>query len=110
MLPLKAPFPYFGGKSRAAPLIWEALGDVPNYVEPFFGSWRVLLGRPHAATDRNRQRQGWHGVQFLAVPCSMIQTPLPTMPTGPATKTICMPGIAGLSRNADHSRHGSRVT
>lgn len=46
--PLKAPFPYFGGKSRAASLIWERLGNTPNYVEPFAGSLAVLLGRPHA--------------------------------------------------------------
>jgi hypothetical protein len=46
MTPIKAPFPYFGGKARAAPLIWEALGDVPNLVEPFAGSLAVLLGRP----------------------------------------------------------------
>jgi phage terminase large subunit len=44
---LQAPFPYFGGKSRAASLVWERFGDVPNYVEPFFGSGAVLLGRPH---------------------------------------------------------------
>ena len=48
MTTLKAPFPWFGGKSRAAPLVWEALGDVKNYVEPFAGSLAVLLGRPHA--------------------------------------------------------------
>lgn len=47
--PLKAPFPWFGGKSRAADLIWERFGDVPNYVEPFAGSLAVLLGRPHEA-------------------------------------------------------------
>ena len=46
--PLQAPFPWFGGKSRAAPLIWDALGDVTNYVEPFAGSLAVLLNRPHA--------------------------------------------------------------
>jgi DNA adenine methylase len=45
--PLKSPFPWFGGKSRAASLIWERFGDVPNYVEPFAGSLAVLLGRPH---------------------------------------------------------------
>lgn len=45
--PLRAPFPYFGGKRRAAPLIWERLGDVRNYVEPFAGSMAVLLARPH---------------------------------------------------------------
>jgi hypothetical protein len=44
---LKAPFPYFGGKSTVAPLIWERLGaDVSNYCEPFFGSGAVLLSRP----------------------------------------------------------------
>lgn len=44
---LAAPFPWFGGKSRAASLIWAALGDVPNYVEPFAGSLATLLARPH---------------------------------------------------------------
>lgn len=44
---LKAPFPWFGGKSRAADLIWSRLGDVSNYVEPFAGSLAVLLARPH---------------------------------------------------------------
>jgi hypothetical protein len=29
---LKAPFPYFGGKSLIASLIWQALGNVGNYV------------------------------------------------------------------------------
>lgn len=43
----KAPFPWFGGKSRVAHLVWERFGNVPNYVEPFFGSGAVLLGRPH---------------------------------------------------------------
>lgn len=44
---LKAPFPWFGGKSRAAHLIWSRLGDVSNYVEPFAGSLAVMLARPH---------------------------------------------------------------
>ena len=43
----KAPFPWFGGKSKAAPLVWSLLGDVAHYVEPFCGSCAVLLGRPH---------------------------------------------------------------
>jgi DNA adenine methylase len=47
---LAAPFPWFGGKSCVADLVWERLGaDVPNYVEPFFGSGAVMLGRPNAA-------------------------------------------------------------
>ena len=49
---LKAPFPYFGGKSRAAPLIWSALGDVGGYVEPFCGSAAVLLARPSVSGRR----------------------------------------------------------
>lgn len=44
---LKAPFPYFGGKAQVTGLVWQRLGDVPNYVEPFFGSGAVLLARPH---------------------------------------------------------------
>lgn len=43
---LKAPFPWFGGKSRVADLVWDRFGDVQNYVEPFAGSLAVLLGRP----------------------------------------------------------------
>jgi hypothetical protein len=44
---LLAPFPWYGGKSRAAPLIWEAIGtDVGHYVEPFAGSLATLLNRP----------------------------------------------------------------
>jgi hypothetical protein len=43
---LKAPFPWFGGKSKVASLVWERFGDVQNYVEPFFGSGAVLLNRP----------------------------------------------------------------
>jgi DNA adenine methylase len=41
-----APFPWFGGKSRIAPLVWGRFGDVRNYIEPFFGSGAVLLNRP----------------------------------------------------------------
>jgi DNA adenine methylase len=45
--PLKAPFPFFGGKSRVAAGVWDHFGNVQNYVEPFAGSLAVLLGRPH---------------------------------------------------------------
>ena len=40
---LRAPFSYFGGKSRAAPIVWQGLGEVSNYIEPFCGSLAVLL-------------------------------------------------------------------
>jgi hypothetical protein len=43
----KAPFPWFGGKSKAAALVWSLLGDVDHYCEPFAGSLAVLLNRPH---------------------------------------------------------------
>lgn len=43
---LSAPFPYFGGKSRAAAQVWQSFGEVKNYVEPFAGSLSVLLAAP----------------------------------------------------------------
>lgn len=58
---LKAPFPYFGGKSKVAHMVWERLGDVANYVEPFAGSLAVLLGRPEGrrATETVNDLNGW---------------------------------------------------
>jgi len=57
---LKAPFPYFGGKSMVAPLVWERFGNVPNYVEPFAGSLAVLLSRPHAPkVETVNDMDGW---------------------------------------------------
>ena len=47
---LKSPFPWFGGKSKVADLVWDRFGNVPNYIEPFFGSGAVLLSRPHGAS------------------------------------------------------------
>lgn len=44
---LKAPFPYFGGKSSVADIVWDALGQPAHYMEPFFGSGAVLLNRPN---------------------------------------------------------------
>jgi site-specific DNA-adenine methylase len=43
---LSAPFPWFGGKAMIADIVWQALGPVDHYVEPFFGSGAVLLARP----------------------------------------------------------------
>jgi DNA adenine methylase len=43
---ISAPFPWFGGKSAVADVIWQRFGAVDNYVEPFFGSGAVLLARP----------------------------------------------------------------
>jgi DNA adenine methylase len=44
---LEAPFPYFGGKSPIAHIIWTAMGDVKHYIEPFCGSAAVLFARPN---------------------------------------------------------------
>jgi len=52
MTVLKAPFPYYGGKSRIAAEVWRRFGDVPNLVEPFFGSGAVLLARPSFEGNR----------------------------------------------------------
>jgi len=46
---VEAPFPWFGGKRDVASQVWDALGNVAHYVEPFFGSGAVLLQRPHSA-------------------------------------------------------------
>ena len=47
---LSAPFPFFGGKRKVAHIVWPRLGyDVPNYLEPCFGSGAMLLGRPGGA-------------------------------------------------------------
>ena len=48
MAKIKSPFPYFGGKSKVANLVWDKLGDVKQYIEPFFGSGAVLFRRPES--------------------------------------------------------------
>jgi len=45
---LQAPFPWFGGKRKVAAEVWRRFGNVSNYVEPFFGSGAVLLGKPES--------------------------------------------------------------
>lgn len=70
----KAPFPWFGGKRQAAPAVWDALGDVVHYVEPFCGSMAVLLNRPHEAnrpyySETTNDADGllvnaWRGIQL----------------------------------------------
>src|SRR3990167_6679002 len=44
--PMKSPYPYAGGKGTIAPLIWERLGNVACFCEPFLGSMATLLARP----------------------------------------------------------------
>lgn len=58
---LVAPFPYFGGKRHVADMVWDLLGDVDAYVEPFAGSAAVLLGRPNPLPKREilNDLDGW---------------------------------------------------
>ena len=42
----------FGGKSRAASLVWERFGACVNFVEPFAGSLAVLLACPEDRRPR----------------------------------------------------------
>ena len=48
-------FPYFGGKSTVAGLVWQRFGNPCNYVEPFFGSGAVMFNRP----------DGWTGIETV---------------------------------------------
>lgn len=70
---LSAPFPYFGGKSTVADMVWEALGKIGHYIEPFFGSGAVLLNRPDYEpfkdTESINDKDGfianvWRALQF----------------------------------------------
>jgi D12 class N6 adenine-specific DNA methyltransferase len=77
--PLQAPFPYFGGKSRVAPRVWDAFGEVKNYVEPFFGSGAVLLARPadHRGLETVNDKDGllsnfWRAVQADPVAVAQV--------------------------------------
>jgi hypothetical protein len=40
---LSFPAPYYGGKRKAAEIVWNAFGEVDHYVEPFCGTAAVLL-------------------------------------------------------------------
>jgi DNA adenine methylase len=69
---MKAPFPYFGGKSSVAHIVWDALGNPDHYLEPFFGSGAVLLNRPDwqpEMTETINDADGfvcnvWRAIQF----------------------------------------------
>ena len=74
---MKAPFPYFGGKHRAAPIVWQALGDPAGYVEPFAGSAAVLLARPHhegRRTETINDADGWLVNTWRALQLSPAET------------------------------------
>ncbi len=47
---MKAPWPYFGGKSAVVDEVWRRFGSPKQYIEPFCGSAAVLLGAPRPAS------------------------------------------------------------
>lgn len=87
---LRAPFPYFGNKRRAAPLVWSALGDVSNLV---IGLHQLLglaghivdelFGEPRARAAAPAERQ--LGLD-LAAPASP-----PTRPAKPRVRPPAAP-------------------
>ena len=48
--PMRAPFPYFGGKRTIAETVWRAFGRPKQYIEPFCGSAAVLLSAHEPAS------------------------------------------------------------
>ena len=42
---IAVPFPFYGGKSRVAEVIWQRFGNPDYFYEPFAGGLGVLLGR-----------------------------------------------------------------
>src|SRR3972149_6356089 len=67
------PFPWFGGKSRVAHVVWRWLGDVNHYVEPFAGSLGVLLNRPRGhvgSTSTINDRDAYVANFWRAVPAA----------------------------------------
>ena len=84
---LAAPFPYFGGKRRAAPIVWRALGDPAGYVEPFAGSAAVLLARPTfkgRRVETINDADGWLVNAWRAITLSPHETALHA--SGPVTE------------------------
>ena len=66
---MTAPFPYFGGKRRAATLVWERFGEVFTYIEPFAGSLAVLLQKDPMPREIVNDLDGfvvnfWRAVKF----------------------------------------------
>jgi hypothetical protein len=95
----RAPFPWFGGKSRAADLIWSRLGtDCGNYVEPFFGSGAVWLNRPAAYA-------GWCTVNDLDGNVANFWRAVTLHPDETAEAACCPVNEADL-----HARHLRLVT
>ena len=96
---LKAPFPYFGGKSRVAHEVWHRLGDVTNFIEPFCGSAAVLL-HPIAFPEPF----GLSVVEAIACGTPVITYPRGSMPEARARASDAV----RASTDSDQPRSSSR--
>lgn len=54
-------FPYFGGKSRVAEVVWNRFGQVSGYLEPFGGSLAITLANPHPAALKSETVNDFDG-------------------------------------------------
>jgi len=99
---LAAPFPYFGGKRRAASTIWAALGDPSGYVEPFAGSAAVLLARADfngRRTETLNDADGWLVNTWRAIQLAPSDVARHTV--GPVTEIDYHARLAWLSERRD---------
>lgn len=60
-----SPYTWFGGKSPVSDIVWARFGNVPNYIEPFFGSGRLLFDRPDWHFTQHRDRIVYESVNDL---------------------------------------------
>lgn len=99
--PQVAPFPYFGGKRRAAPLVWQAIGAVRSYVEPFCGSAACLLARP----PETYCDPGWPGVETINDSSGMVSNFWRAVRADPAgVVAACDFPVSELDLHARHRR------
>lgn len=104
--PQIAPFPYFGGKRRAAPLVWQALGAVRSYVEPFAGSAACLLARPVDTYARPE----WPGVETINDASGMVANFWRAVKGDPAAvAAACDYPVSELDLHARHRWLAARV-
>ena len=99
---LKAPFPYFGGKGRAASIVWQRLGDPSGYVEPFAGSAAVLLGRPPFTGRRVEtlnDAEGWLVNAWRAI--QLAPDDVAAVAFGPVTEIDYHARLAWLNERRD---------
>ena len=95
---------YFGGKSRVAREVWRRFGDVPNYIEPFFGSGAVLLGRPEFDGNRIETVNDADGhLSNFWRPCKPTPTAWPDMRIGRFRSLTFMHEATGFSTGPTYS-------